>query len=159
MGKKIVFEAKMKRGNVTQKLLETVLVKLGLPEDLVLSTGPAVVATALFKASKVIEDNADLKIKLRLLATRMGIRPSDMMGVEGEEIKESEDELRLGSNLQANTVEELVKALGLDKVFNIRDMQSVRGSFNSMSIPASALATMRRLINQLQASKKPAGNQ
>lgn len=159
LGKKIVVEAKIKRGNATQKLLETVLVKLGLPEELVLSTGPAVVGTALFNASKVLEDNADLKMKLRLLATRMGIRPSDVMGTEGEEMKEAQGELRLGANLQANTVEQLVTALGLDKVFNIRDMAAVRGSFNSMSIPAPALATMRRLIQQLQSSKKPAGEQ
>jgi len=72
-------EAKMKRGNYLQKMLETVLVELGLPESLVVTTGPGMVGTALFRASKMIEDSADLKMKLRMLAIRMGIKPSDAM--------------------------------------------------------------------------------
>ena len=78
-------EAKMKRGNYLQKQLETVLVKLGLPESLVVTTGPGMVGTALFRASKTIEDAADLKMKLRMLAIRMGIKPSDAMSPFGDE--------------------------------------------------------------------------
>lgn len=93
MGKKIaaepkpeaVQEGRLKRGNFLQKQLETVLVKLGMPESLVSVSGPGIVGTALYKASKVVEDNAELKAALRMLAVRLGIKPSDSMAELGDE--------------------------------------------------------------------------
>jgi hypothetical protein len=87
-------EAKLKAGNYLQKQLETILVKLGLPEDLVSTTGPQQVKTALYRASKVIEDNSDLKLKMRMLAVRMGLKPSDAMAPLDDEAAEAKMEAR-----------------------------------------------------------------
>jgi hypothetical protein len=87
-------EAKLKAGNYLQKQLETILVKLGLPEDLVSTTGPQQVKTALYRASKVIEDNSDLKLKMRMLAVRMGLKPSDAMAPLDDEAAEAKMEGR-----------------------------------------------------------------
>lgn len=112
-GKKIsaepeaVQEAKLKRGNYLQKQLETVLVKLGLPEALVSTTGPGVVGSALYRASKMVEDSADLKAALRLLAVRMGIKPADAMAP----LEEAVDPM--GADMYADAVMSLVATLGV----------------------------------------------
>jgi hypothetical protein len=140
-----VAEGKMKRGNFVQKQLESVLIKLGLPAALVETGGPAVVGNALYKASKVIEDNGDLKTKLRMLAMRMGIKSSDAMApVEDEAEAVTEDMAMATSGLPAfhAAAKELVKALGvnLDALPNAktldRKMQLTnRGdAFNSRAI-------------------------
>jgi hypothetical protein len=130
-----VSEAKLKRGNYLQKQLETILVKLGLPEDLVSTTGPAVVGQALYRASKVIEDSADLKLKMRMLAIRMGIKPSDAAAPLSDEKAMTEAVDPAGADLYADAVMQLVALLGVpDEAFarnakmtlgkHFRDMRS-----------------------------------
>lgn len=76
-----------KRGSYIQKLFETVLVKLGLPEELIVTTGPSAVGTGIFRTAEMIEQDADLERALRQLATRLGIRSSDMASDITEEKK------------------------------------------------------------------------
>jgi len=72
-----ITEAKAKRGSFIQKLLESVLIELGLPEALVVTTGPAAVGTGIYKTAELIEQDSTLERALRLLATRMGIKGQD----------------------------------------------------------------------------------
>ncbi len=156
-------EAKLKRGNALQKQLETVLVKLGLPEDLVSTTGPGIVGTALYRASKDIEDNADLKAKLRMLAIRMGLKPADFNAPLGEPVAEAVA-LNLGAGQEIDYMEQLIKALQLDTVFNVQDVSKTRRALQGVKLPPQALPLMKRLITVLggqtpqQARQQEAGS-
>lgn len=78
-------EAKQtKRGGFMQKLMESVLVQLGLPETLVTSGGPGPVGQALLKTAKLIEEDSALEQTLRQLAVKMGIRANDELSEEKE---------------------------------------------------------------------------
>jgi len=72
-----VSEAKQKRGSFLQKLLETVLIELGLPQSLVTTTGPSAVGTGIYRTAELIEADAELERALRLLATRLGVKQTD----------------------------------------------------------------------------------
>lgn len=72
-----VYEGKQKRGSFIQKLFETVLVELGLPQSLVTTSGPTAVGTGLYRTAQLIEEDGSLERALRLLATRIGIKQSD----------------------------------------------------------------------------------
>lgn len=75
-----VEEAKTKRGGIIQKMLEAVMVELGFPESLILTTGPATIGQFLLKTAKIIEQDTDLEQTLRQLALRMGIKTGDLLG-------------------------------------------------------------------------------
>lgn len=83
-----VNEARAKRGSFIQKLLESVMVELGLPESLIVTTGPAVVGVGIYNTAELIEQDSTLERSLRLLATRMGIRGQDAMEPVDEAKKE-----------------------------------------------------------------------
>lgn len=106
----------MKRGDAVQKLLETVLVKLGLPSSFITTDGPSAVGTALARTAKLIEENSDLQAALRLLATRMGVKPSDAQRPIGEShLDEAAD---MGNTAYAEAVASLVEVLGIpDEIF------------------------------------------
>jgi hypothetical protein len=70
-------EAKAKRGSFIQKLLESVLVALGVPENLITTTGPAAIGTGIYQTAEIIEQDSTLERALRLLATRLDIRGTD----------------------------------------------------------------------------------
>ena len=70
--------SQQKRGGIIQKLLETVMVGLGLPENLVTSSGPSAVSTGIYRTAELIEADATLERILRNLAARMGIKASDV---------------------------------------------------------------------------------
>lgn len=73
------------RGGFIQKLLESVLVRLGLPESLAKTDGPGAVGNALLKTAKTIEQDSNLEQTLRQLAVKMGIKANDTLA-EGEEV-------------------------------------------------------------------------
>ena len=75
-----VEEAKTKRGGIIQKMLEAIMVELGFPESLILTTGPATIGQFLLKTAKIIEQDTDLEQTLRQLALRMGIKTGDLLG-------------------------------------------------------------------------------
>lgn len=77
-------EAKQKRGSFIQKLLESVLVELGLPEELITTTGPAVVGTGIYNTAELIEQDSTLERSLRLLATRLGVSAAEAQQAVGE---------------------------------------------------------------------------
>lgn len=83
-------EAKAKRGSFIQKLLESVLIQLGLPESMVVTSGPAVVGTGIYNTAELIEQDSELERALRMLATRMGIKGQDAM----EPVQEVETDKR-----------------------------------------------------------------
>jgi len=85
---KEINEAKAKRGSFIQKLLESVLLQLGLPEAMVVTSGPAAVGTGIYKTAELIEQDSTLERALRLLATRMGIKGQDAMEPVDEAKKE-----------------------------------------------------------------------
>lgn len=84
-------EAKAKRGSFIQKLLESVLVELGLPETLVVTSGPAAVGTGIYRTAELIEQDSTMERALRLLATRMGIKGQDAMEPVEESMNEEKD--------------------------------------------------------------------
>lgn len=84
-----VAEAKgAKRGGFLQKLMESVLVRLGLPESLIETTGPGAVGAALLRTAKLIEEDSSLEQILRQLAVKMGIKANDAL-TEGEDFDEN----------------------------------------------------------------------
>ena len=89
-----ITEAKNKRGSFIQKLLESVLVELGLPEPMIVTTGPAVVGVGIYNTAELIEQDSTLERALRLLATRMGIKGQDAMAQVDEAKKQKEDDAK-----------------------------------------------------------------
>lgn len=85
-------EAKAKRGSFIQKLLESVLVELGLPSNLVTTTGPSAVGTGIYKTAETIEQDSGLERSLRVLAQRMGIKSGDAMQPVEEALSEAKEE-------------------------------------------------------------------
>ena len=103
-------EAKAKRGSFIQKLLESVLVALGVPENLITTTGPAAIGTGIYQTAEMIEQDSTLERALRLLATRLDIRGTDA----AEPIDESLDEaVDVGNDEFIQAVVNLVSALGV----------------------------------------------
>ena len=113
-------EAKAKRGGFIQKLLESVLVELGLPAALITTTGPSAVGTGVYRTAELIEQDSAMEKALRLLAARMGIKGNDAQ----EPIEEAVD---VGNDEFAQAVTALVSALGIpDDVLERRRTQIVQ---------------------------------
>ena len=120
-----VAEAKgdQKRGGFVQKLMETVLVRLGLPEELITTGGPGAVGAALLKTAKIIEQDSNLEQILRQLAVKMGIEANDALA-EGEKLKEAID---VGTDDFASAIVGLIADLGIpDQVLQMRRAQIVK---------------------------------
>ena len=81
-------ESRQKRGSFIQKLFESVLVELGLPESMITTSGPSAVGTGIYRTAELIEQNSDMERLLRLLATRLGIKPSDAQKPVDESLNE-----------------------------------------------------------------------
>jgi len=74
-----IMEASVKkRGSYLQKLLESVMIELGLPPALVANTGPSAVGTAIYRTAEMLEQSSDLERMIRTLAARLGIKPTDV---------------------------------------------------------------------------------
>jgi hypothetical protein len=161
-------EAKLKRGNFTQKTLETILVKLGMPEDLVSTTGPGVVGSALYRTSKEIEGNAELKAKMRVLAMRMGVKAADAMApLEDKEAvveamparTDMNGNVNIGQNQDAKAVAGLLRALGLNSLISSMDaMVTKRGGYQ---LPNPSLRTqimsLTKRLDSMSAQAAPSG--
>ena len=85
-----LLESKLKRGSALQKKFETILVKLGLPADLVATDGPGAVGPALFKGTKIIDADGNLQSLMTKLAIRLGISGADVNAPLDEPITEAE---------------------------------------------------------------------
>lgn len=76
-----------KRGSALQQKFEAVMVALGLPESLVVSSGPSQLASYIGKTAKFINTNAELKQLLNVLAQRLGVHGDE--APEDREVTES----------------------------------------------------------------------
>lgn len=74
---------KRKRGDSIQKILETVLITLGLPAKLTTGEIPAA-TTGIYVTSQLVEQDSGLEQKLRALAARLGIKSSDVQDTADE---------------------------------------------------------------------------
>lgn len=98
-------DPKMK-GSLMQKMLEGVLVSLGLPESLVVQGGPPQVGLALYDTAQTIEEDSGLERLLRTLFMRL--KP----GVKMEESTIAE-EVDAGSDQFVQAVINLAVAMGI----------------------------------------------
>jgi hypothetical protein len=112
-------EAK-KRGGYLQKMLEGVLVALGLPGEVVVAGGPGAVNTFLYRISRDIDTNSELEKSLRQLAVRLGVKAEDEIEPVAESIIGSTFKDRvLGEDVDVSNdefmmmVAALVQALGI----------------------------------------------
>ncbi len=94
------------KGSMIQKMLESVLVALGLPESLVVQGGPQAVGIALYGTAAMIEEDSSLEASFRRLFMRM--KP----GAKMEESKLAED-VDAGSDDFTQAVIDLAIALGI----------------------------------------------
>lgn len=145
-------EAKQKRGSFIQKLLESVMVELGLPETLITTAGPSAVGTGIYKTAELIEQDSTLERSLRLLATRLGINANDAQGPVNEAVN-------VGNDDYANAVVNLVAALGIpDVALTARRpqvVQSLRRRKSELRNRTAVLTMMSRLENLLSRSAAP----
>lgn len=163
-------EAKQKRGSFIQKLLETVLVELGLPETLITTTGPAVVGTGIYHTAELIEQDSKLERDLRLLATRLGVKANDVQGsvAEEEELDDAGEIIQEAVNLGLNddfakAVVSLASALGVpDAVLTSRRPQLIQGLRQrkaSLRNRTQVMTLMTRLENLISKNTVAAGGQ
>lgn len=100
-----------KRGTYLQKKFETILIALGMPEQLVSSAGPAVASPMLFRVAKIIDTNPGLESALNKLALRLGLHSSDVeMPVAESRMFEEVD---VGNDEFLQKVVQLILALGV----------------------------------------------
>ena len=156
-------ESKLKRGSALQKKFETILVKLGLPGELVSSTGPGVVAPFLFKTAKMIEADSALHTAMNKLAVRLGISAADAQApaVEDEKVEKVEEAVDVGTDDFAEKVVALAVALGIpEKNLQFQRPNLVKGlRFKKQSLTNRGMI-MQRMDALLQmvmaATKAPA---
>lgn len=112
----LVEASKLKRGSALQKKFETVLVSLGLPEDLVATDGPGALGPVLFRTTKIIDSDAGLQAALNKLALRLGISGSDVNApLADAPVKEEliDEEVDVGNDEFFQRVVQLATALGI----------------------------------------------
>jgi hypothetical protein len=73
-----------KRGSFLQKLLESVLIELGLPAELVVTGGPGPVGAALYRTVKSLAGADGAERALRDLGRRLGVSAADAMAPVAE---------------------------------------------------------------------------
>lgn len=155
-----------KRGAAIQKMFETILIRLGLPEEVVSTEGPGPAAPALLRVAKLIASNDELKRAMIMLAQRMGIRTDDvnqpvMAGQErhGKVISENDGNLNVGADPYLNMVQELFKALGLPE--NHLDFQeatlvkALREKRAKLKNRAMVMSKMKLLLSVLRDEEEP----
>lgn len=149
-----VAEAKaQKRGGFIQKLMESVLVRLGLPEALVQTDGPGAVGAALLKTAKLIEEDSNLEQILRQLAVKMGIKANDAIN----------EAIDVGTDDFATAVVNLIADLGIpDQVLQMRRAQIVKALREkklNQSNRAEVLRKIQILSDALRKGAKQTGQQ
>ena len=138
-----------KKGNYIQKLFTTVLISLGLPENLAGVTAPGAVQAGLQKTARQIEEDGGLERALRLLALRLGIKGDEVRdGVQNESVTEAFDP---GSDEFMSAIVQLVEALGIPSdVLERRKPQVVKALRQrklELRNRAAILTQIRRLMN------------
>jgi hypothetical protein len=138
-----------KKGNYIQKLFTTVLISLGLPENLAGVTAPGAVQAGLQKTARQIEEDGGLERALRLLALRLGIKGDEVRdGVQNESVTEAFDP---GSDEFMTAIVQLVEALGIPgDVLERRKPQVVKALRQrklELRNRAAILTQIRRLMN------------
>lgn len=138
-----------KKGNYIQKLFTTVLITLGLPENLAGVTAPGAVQAGLQKTARQIEEDGGLERALRLLALRLGIKGDEVRdGVQNESVTEAFDP---GSDEFMTAITQLVEALGIPgDVLERRKPQVVKALRQrklELRNRAAILTQIRRLMN------------
>ena len=164
--KKMNEAARQKRGSFIQKLFETVLVELGLPQSLITTGGPAAVGTGLYRTAELIEQDATLERALRLLATRLGVRAADAQkpvqegrGLNGVML----EAVDVGNDEYAQAVIALTTALGIpDDVLARRRtqiIQAMRAKKTTISNRSQVLTMMGRLMDIIAKNTVEKGGQ
>lgn len=138
-----------KKGNYIQKLFTTVLISLGLPENLAGVTAPGAVQAGLQKTARQIEEDGGLERALRLLALRLGIKGDEVRdGVQNESVTEAFDP---GSDEFMTAIVQLVEALGIPgDVLERRKPQVIKALRQrklELRNRAAILTQIRRLMN------------
>lgn len=148
-------EAKLPRGSFLQRLFELVLVKLGMPEELILTTGPAMIGTNLYRTAKLIDSDSTLETALRNLARRLGVQATDAAGGEGGVVKEAEgDDEGLdirARNQFATNVETILNGLGITKgMFSPQGRQQLNRVMTTPPVElTSKNSVLRRFIQSM----------
>lgn len=154
-------EAKAKRGSFIQKLLESVLVELGLPESLMVTTGPAVVGTGIYNTAELIEQDSTLERALRLMATRLGVSAAEAQKAVQEDV-ELDEAVDVGNDDYAQAVAGLVAALGIpDDILNrqrTKVVQALREKRSTLRNRTAVLTMIGRLMDIIQKNTVERGN-
>ena len=145
-------EVSSKRGTYLQKKFETILIALGMPEQLVVSTGPAVTSPMLFRVAKLIDTNQGLESALNKLALRLGLHSNDIdMPMAESTIMEEVD---VGNDEFLQKVIQLVTALGVPednlnyrKSVMVRSMREKKLSLRSRGMIEQRMDILLSMIN------------
>lgn len=145
-------EVSSKRGTYLQKKFETILIALGMPEQLVVSTGPAVTSPMLFRVAKLIDTNQGLESALNKLALRLGLHSNDIdMPMAESKIMEEVD---VGNDEFLQKVIQLVTALGVPednlnyrKSVMVRSMREKKLSLRSRGMIEQRMDILLSMIN------------
>jgi hypothetical protein len=145
-----------KRGSFIQKLLESVLIELGLPGSLVSTSGPSAVGTAVYVTAETIEQDSTLERLLRVLASRLGISASEANSQIGEAIDVGNDDF-------STAIVELISALGIDDdVLQRRRpqvIQQLRAKKGTLRNRAQIITLANRLKDLVGRNTIPSGSQ
>jgi hypothetical protein len=141
-----------KRGTYLQKKFETILIALGMPEQLVSSSGPSVTSPMLFRVAKLIDSNQGLESALNNLALRLGLHSADIDMQVGE--SKLNEEVDVGNDEFLQKVIQLVMALGVPednlnyrKSVLIRAMREKKLSLRSRGMIEQRMDILLSMIN------------
>lgn len=150
-----VTESASKRGSYLQKKFETILIALGMPEQIVSATGPSVTSPMLFKVAKLIDTNAGLEAAMNKLALRLGVHSQEVNAMVGENLKE---EIDVGQDEFINTVVQLAIELGVpernlafQRTALMKSLRDKKMSLRSRGMIQQRMETLLTMIGQYSA--------
>jgi hypothetical protein len=139
-----VQEAENLRGAFIQKMLEAVLVQLGLPESLVTSSGPPQVGIAMYSTAKLIEDDGALEAALRRLAQRMKISTApDAMKVD--------EEVEVGGDQFLEEIVALIQQFGVPEANLVYQRSNVMKGLREFKLSLTNRAMIQQRVRALTA--------
>lgn len=154
------------RGDTWQKMLERVLIELGMPEQLASATAMTSPSTAkaLKQTSDEIEQSDELQEKLRTLARKLGVA-SAQLKMSKEPIEEAVDGTPRLSGVPnkefTKYVLQLLELLGINEeemkntVFKKIIANTIRKDYEGLTV-AQMVPTLRTCVNNLAAAKQKA---
>lgn len=159
-----VNEAIVLKGDTWQKMLERVLIAMGMSEELASSTNVQAGASlkSLLKTTQEIEQNEDLQPKLKLLARRLGVAATLPQATPVEEALQNADRPDLFSGVTRNEfTNDVLKMLSLLGV-GMEEMENagfrkiianaIRKDNKTLSV-AQMVPTLRTCIRNLEAAR------